>query len=268
MTVATMADITDIEVAPAAIARPPAVQQSRAVATTTTPADLVRYAMDSGADLDRLERLMEMQMKWEANEARKAYHLSMSQFKKNPPTIIKDKHVSFDTSKGRTEYDHATLGEVCEKVVAALAEHEFSHRWIPGRTDKGVMKVTCVITHKLGYSEETELEAPDDQSGGKNNIQAMSSTVTYLERYSLLAAVGLAAKNQPDDDGRGSSQAKADEAWMKWETQLTSADTSDEVRRIRALAGAAFEALGDVESWNQFKIMADKKKAELAGSTK
>lgn len=260
---ATMADITEIEVVEQPAAKPPVVQQERAVATTATPADLVRYAMDSGADLDRLERLMEMQMKWEANEARKAYHLSMSQFKKNPPTIIKDKHVSFDTNKGRTEYDHATLGEVCEKVVAALAEHEFSHRWIPGRTERGAMKVTCVITHKLGYSEETELEAPDDQSGGKNSIQAMSSTVTYLERYSLLAAVGLAPKDMPDDDGKGSSQSRADEAWMKWEAQLTSAATTDEVRRIRALAGAAFEALGDVDSWNQFKVLADKKKAEL-----
>ena len=268
MTVATMADITDVEMASPTAARPPAVQQTRAVASTSpaTPADLVRYAMESGADLDRLERLMDMQIKWEANEARKAYHLAMAQFKKNPPTIIKDKHVSFDTSKGRTEYDHATLGEVCEKIVAALAEHEFSHRWIPGRGEAGNMKVVCVITHKLGYSEETELEAPFDQSGGKNNIQAMSSTVTYLERYSLLAAVGLAPKEMPDDDGGGTSQAKADEVWMKWEAQLTSAETVDDIRRIRAMAGAAFEAIGDVASWNQFKTMADKKKAELERS--
>jgi hypothetical protein len=267
MQTATMADITDVEMTPTA--KPPAVQQTRAVASTSpaTPADLVRYAMESGADLDRLERLMDMQIKWEANEARKAYHLAMAQFKKNPPTIIKDKHVSFDTSKGRTEYDHATLGEVCEKIVAALAEYDFSHRWIPGRADNGCMKVTCVLTHKLGYSEETELEAPHDQSGGKNSIQAMSSTVTYLQRYSLLAAVGLAAKDMPDDDGRGAGgRPTADDVWMKWETELTSAGTVDEVRRVRALAGAAFEAVGDVASWNEFKKLADKKKTELERS--
>jgi len=210
---------------------------------------------------------MDMQMKWEANEARKAYHLAMAEFKKNPPTIIKDKHVSFDTSKGRTEYDHATLGEVCEKIVAALAAHDFSHRWIPSKADNGCMKVTCVLTHKLGYSEETELEAPHDQSGGKNNIQAMSSTVTYLERYSLLAAVGLATKEVKDDDGRGADgRPTADDVWMKWETELTSAGTVDEVRRVRALAGSAFEAIGDVSSWNQFKTLADKKKTELERS--
>lgn len=268
MRTATMADITEVEAVEQPAAQTPAIQQTRAVATpvSATPADLVRYALESGADLDRLERLMKMQMEWEDREARKAFDAAMAEFKLNPPSIIKDKHVEFKTNSGITAYDHATIGNVVEKVVASLAAHGFSHRWIPRRIDGGLMSITCVIKHKLGHSEETTLEAGLDQSGGKNSIQAMSSTVTYLERYSLLAAVGLATKDQDDDDGRGSTQAKADGAWMKWETQLTSAGTVDEVRRIRMLAGAAFEALGDVSSWNQFKTMADKKKAELAGS--
>jgi hypothetical protein len=92
----------------------PTVQQQRAVTTTATPGDLLRYAMESGADLDRLEKLMQMQLAWEANEARKAYVAAMVEFKKKPPEIFKDKHVSFDTQKGMTEYDHATLGNVVE----------------------------------------------------------------------------------------------------------------------------------------------------------
>ncbi|TCG09311.1 hypothetical protein BZM27_05785 [Paraburkholderia steynii] len=249
-------------------AKPPAVQQTRAVtAASATPADLVRYALESGADLDRLERLMQMQMQWEDREARKAFDASMAEFKLNPPTILKDKHVEFKTNSGVTAYDHATIGNVVEKVVASLATYGFSHRWIPRRTEGGMMSITCVIKHKLGHSEETTLEAGLDQSGGKNSIQAMSSTVTYLERYSLLAAVGLATKDQADDDGHGSDgKPSADETWMKWETQLTSAATADDIRRIRAMAGAAFEAIGDVASWNQFKVLADKKKGEIGGS--
>lgn len=206
MTTATMADVIDVESAEAPSAKLPAVHQERTTAiATTTPADLLRYALDSGADLDRLERLMELQQRWETNEARKAFVVAMAEFKKNPPTIYKDKHVEFKTDKGITAYDHATIGNVVEKVVAALAEHGFSHRWIPKRGEGGMMKITCVITHKLGYSEETELEAGLDQSGGKNNIQAMISTKSYLERHSLLAAVGLATKDTPDDDGRSAN---------------------------------------------------------------
>lgn len=153
-------------------------------------------------DVDKLERLMAVKDRWQAQEAKNAFVVAMAEFKKNPPTIIKDKQVSFTTDKGTTSYKHATIGNVVEKVVAALAEHGFSHRWVPGRKDGGMITITCVITHKLGHSEETELEAGLDMSGGKNNIQAMISTKTYLERHSLLAAVGLATIDQEDDDGR------------------------------------------------------------------
>lgn len=190
--------VVEEEVAPRAV---PVVQQSHAVVTSATPADLLMHAMNNGADLDRLERLMDMQTKWEANEARKAYALDMAEFKKNAPTILKDKTVNFETSKGWTTYDHATIGNVVEKVVAGLAEHGFSHSWIPARGDGGMISVTCEITHKLGFSKSTTLEAGLDQSGGKNNIQAQASTITYLERYTLLAATGLAVKDRSDDDG-------------------------------------------------------------------
>lgn len=180
-------------------------------AVGANPAALIMYAMDKGADVEKLEQLFALQQKWEANEARKAYVAAMARFKKNPPTIIKDKHVSFKTEKGVTAYDHATIGEVCEKIVGALAEHGFSHRWIPKRGEGGMMTITCVITHELGHSEETSLEAGLDTSGGKNNIQAMVSTTTYLQRHSLIAATGLAPKSLPDDDGHGAGEKLEDD---------------------------------------------------------
>src|SRR5690606_35194749 len=67
--------------------------------------------------------------------------------------------------------------------------------------------VTCVITHELGHSERTTLSAAPDESGGKNSIQAVGSTVTYLQRYTLMAATGLAAKDM-DDDGRKAEPAE------------------------------------------------------------
>jgi enoyl-[acyl-carrier-protein] reductase (NADH) len=56
-----------------------------------------------------------------------------------------------------------------------------------------------VITHEQGHSETTSLSAGADDSGKKNNIQAIASTVSYLERYTFLAATGLTAKDMDDD---------------------------------------------------------------------
>jgi hypothetical protein len=201
--------VTDYDIVeekrPTGIMRAP---QQAVANTSPTPADLVRYAMDREVDLDRLERLMDMQMKWEQREAHKAYTEAMADFKRNAPTINQDKYVSFETGKGTTAYSHATIGNVTGKIIGALAEHGFSHRWIPARGEGGLISVTCEITHKLGHSETTTLEAGLDQSGGKNNIQSMASTITYLERYTLLAATGLAVKDQMDDDGAGNGQAQ------------------------------------------------------------
>lgn len=237
------------------------------VSATPTPADLVRYAMDREVDLDRLERLMDMQLKWEANQARKAFTDAMAEFKKNPPTIYKDKHVEFRTDKGVTAYDHATIGNVVEKVVSALAEHGFSHRWVPSRSEGGMLSITCVITHKAGHSEETTLEAGLDQSGGKNNIQAMISTKSYLERHSLLAAVGLATRDTPDDDGRSADRADDVQAVSdKWMNNINGAKSEKEVRGLWAQAAPELRATKDTAVFKEVKNAVESKIADFKAS--
>jgi hypothetical protein len=60
------------------------------------------------------------------------------------------------------------------------------------------ISVTCILTGH-GHEEENTLSGPADASGSKNAIQAIGSTLTYLQRYTLVQALGLAASS--DDDG-------------------------------------------------------------------
>lgn len=175
-------------------------QQSYAVATQgPSPAEMIQYVMQKGGTIEQLREFVALQKEMEADQARKAFAEDMARFKAIPLTIKKDKHVRF----GTTEYDHATIGNVCKVIVAALAEFGFSHRWTSDQRD-GKLVVTCVITHKLGHSQSNTLEAAPDSSGGKNGIQSIGSTNTYLQRYTLLAATGVATEDQPDDDGQTS----------------------------------------------------------------
>jgi hypothetical protein len=266
MTRAMEKPVTDFDLIDGGAAQVPApiAPQQRAVATMATPADLVRYALDSGADLDRLERLMDMQIKWEANEARKAFADDMVEFKKHAPVIYKDKHVEFRTDKGVTAYDHATIGNVVEKLIGVLAEHGFSHKWTPARSEGGMVSITCVLTHRLGHSEETTLEAGLDQSGGKNNIQAMISTKSYLERHSLLAAVGLATKDTPDDDGR-TAERNIDVQGLveKWKNNISGSKTEKEVRGLWAQAAPELRAAKDTAAFGEVKKLVESKIADF-----
>lgn len=168
----------------------------------TTPHDLLSLAVSKGATIDVLMQLMDLQDRYDAKQAKNAYTEAMAEFKKNPPEILKRKLVSFENRTGqKTEYRHAEIGDVCDAVVAALGRSGFSHGW--KITQDAKIEVTCIITHRLGHSESVTMKSAPDNSGGKNDIQAVASTVTYLERYTLLAAVGLAT-NSMDDDGRGS----------------------------------------------------------------
>ncbi len=184
--------------------QPVAMRQAGAMvaAPPPTPGDLLRIAVEGGADLDRLERLMALQERWDANEARREFVQAMTEFKREPLDIFKRKHVSFTTRDGdTTSYNHATLADVADVVVPAMARHGLSHRW-DVRQEAGRIHVTCVVTHKRGHSETVALDAAPDDSGKKNNIQRVASAVTYLQRYTLLLATGLATKDQADDDGR------------------------------------------------------------------
>lgn len=235
-----------------------------------SPGQLVSQLMQQGGsvDLSAMERLMGLQERWDANEAKKAYHQAMASFKQNPPTIYKDRHVDFTTQKGRTAYDHASIGNVVKQIVAALAEHDLSHSWTTEQREGGQVAVTCTITHKLGHSESVTLQAGRDESGGKNSIQALGSAITYLQRYTLLAITGLAVEDGSDDDGQGADGSAMDAATRLelWTLRARAAKTLDELKAVRAAIGTAFSDAKDIDGWNSFKAVYIDCRAVLEGS--
>jgi len=165
-----------------------------------TPSQTLALAIQKGVDPSVLKQMLDLQERWEANEARKAYVAAMAAFKQRAPAVLaKDAEVDFTTGKGRTHYRHATLGAIVQQITAMLSEHGLGVSWSVDQANGGV-SVTCHVTHERGHSESVTLTAPPDDSGNKNKIQQIGSTVTYLERYTLLAALGLATADQ-DDDG-------------------------------------------------------------------
>ena len=182
----------------------PAVQPANAI----TPAHMLQLAIDKGADLDRLEKLMDLQERWMKEQAKRAFYAAMASFKVRPPKLVKNADVDYQTNKGRTHYKHATLDNVADPISPALATYGLSFGWNVEQKDNTV-KVTCKLSHQEGHSEEVSLFAGVDDSGSKNPIQSLGSAITYLERYSLLAVTGLATGD--DDDGRASGRPIAEQ---------------------------------------------------------
>lgn len=188
-------------------AKPQVIEHdSRAVTTqpsqsvALTPMDMIERAANSGASVEVIGKLMDLQERWEKNSARKAFDEAMANAKTEIPVIFKNREVDFTSAKGRTNYRHEDLAGIARTVDPILAKHGLSYRFRTSSLPNEPVTVTCVVSHRLGHSEENSLTAGRDESGNKNSIQAIGSTITYLQRYSLKAALGLSASS--DDDGK------------------------------------------------------------------
>lgn len=170
-----------------------------------------------GKALDAFERFQKMQ-------AKTAFEEAMATLKRNMPAIIKSKLADMN---GKYQYHYAELAaDVCAKLDPVLEAHGFRYSWTTRPNDKGVT-VVCVLTHLQGHSEETMTPpAPHDNSGGKNPIQAIASTLSYLQRYSLLMGLGIAPKNVDTD---GKPPAAEIQGLDDWCSKITDASNFEEM---------------------------------------
>jgi len=185
------------------------VETAIAAPDQVTANGLLQMAIDKDLDVEKLRMLMDLKDRDDATQAKKAYMAAMTRFHATCPEIIKTRTVDFTSQKGRTNYNHAGLAETLEQIKGAMTECGLFASW---RTDvkDGIVTVTCVVTHADGHSETTALPGSPDNSGNKNPIQAVGSTVTYLQRYTLFVLLGLAALDQ-DDDGNAPGETITEE---------------------------------------------------------
>lgn len=217
-----------------------------------TPMQMIELAVSKGASVEQLTQLMDLQERWNAAEARKAFVVALNAFKADPPTIYKNTAVDFTSPKGRTHYKHATLDNVSGLIGAGLAKVGIAHRWETEQFDGGAIKVTCILTHSLGHSERVWLQAGRDDSGNKNHIQAVVSTVTYLERQTLLSATGMAVSNT-DDDGRQGKTGMSEEVKVDWLAAIEACASMPDAEALWTKVSAATTAAGDVPAHETLK---------------
>jgi hypothetical protein len=156
-----------------------------------TPNVMLAMAVESGADIDKLEKLMDLQERWQASEAKKAFVSAMSQFRAQCISVAK-------TRSGHN-CKYAGLAETIEQVSPVLVDCGLSHRW-ETKQEGGNITVECHLTHIMGHSESAVMTSQSDTSGSKNSIQAIGSAISYLQRYTFFAVTGLASREM-DDDG-------------------------------------------------------------------
>lgn len=215
-----------------------------------SPAAMMMTALSRGANLDQIERMMELQQQWERREAEKAYNLALAAFKAENIKITKNKLVDFETRVGRTTYMHAELAQVVDAVGPALSRHGFGWSWKLEQSN-GAIKVSCVLRHRLGHQESVTLEARADESGGKNPIQAIVSTITYLSRHTLKLITGTAESGE-DDDGESGGRGAEQTTLEQWTAKVKATKTRAELTTVMRDGKKVFKEAKDPDGYQSF----------------
>jgi len=237
--------------------------QSLMVPADITPPGLLAIAVQRGADLEYVSKLMDLAERWEANQARKAFEAAMADAKKEIKPILKRQEVDFTTQKGRTHYKYEDFSDVANEVDPILAKFGLNQRHRSKQNGKS-LTIICKIAHRDGHFEENELTADNDESGNKNSVQGVGSTATYLQRYTLKIALGLAATK--DNDGRGADpkkeQPEPPAGYDKWSADLGAVVDEGRERLLKVWKDSPMEMRAymvkyEAHRWNSMKKMSE-----------
>lgn len=216
----------------------PLVQTERLMPTAATPMDMMDRAIATG-NVEIIGKMMDFQERYEKNQARKAFDAAIAEAKRAIKPVVRNR-------SGHNSKRYADFAAIASAVDPILSEHGLSYRF---RTEQGDrINVTCVLSHRDGHSETTTLSGPADASGNKNAIQAIGSTLTYLQRYSLVQMLGLAASD--DDDGKAGGAGEP--------------ITDQQATEISALIVKAKMEVGAFLKWAKVESVADIPAADYA----
>lgn len=199
---------------------------------TTVLQVIARAAQDPQCDVEKIERLLQMHERLAASQAKAAYQTALAAMQPELPIIserggIKDRG-------GNIQSTYALWEDIVGVITPILSRHGFALSFRTGN-DNGGVRVTGVLSHSAGHSEQTELLLPIDTSGSKNAVQSVGSSTSYGKRYTASALLNLRT-GEPDDDGlAGGSEPRIDDDQLANIEALLSEVGADRAKFMRYL---------------------------------
>lgn len=172
-----------------------------ALDTVQTPDRLIALAIEKGAEIDKLERLFDLQERYNADIARKAYAEAMSALQAELKPVRRNK------ANNQTGSMYADLEKVIEDLRPLKARYGFSVSFDTAKdSEPGYIHGEATVMHTGGHSERFTLKLPLDTVGikgttNKTQVHGTGSAVSYLRRY-LEAMIFNVVFTTEDDDGQ------------------------------------------------------------------
>lgn len=175
-----------------------------AALTTSSMPRLMELAVQKGLEgVEILERLVGLNERMMDRAAAAAFAEAMAAFKRDcPPVVRRTENAQFSVTHNgmKSVRKYASLEDIEATIRPHLGTSGLAYRWSDTTIDGGSLRMSCVVSHVGGHSISSSATVPIDSKAGCSDQQKMGTAMTYAQRYSLIAALGLTSCDE-DNDG-------------------------------------------------------------------
>lgn len=160
------------------------------------PMDLLQLAVERGASVDTIERMMAVRRELRAEKAKEEFDRAMAEFQAKCPIIEKTKFGA------KNSYKYAPLDEIVSKTKDLMSSLGLSYG-LTSVTDGDWVTAKLTVKHNAGHFEQSEFRVPiDKQNNMMTPPQRHGGAMTFAKRYAFCNAFGILTGDE-DTDSHG-----------------------------------------------------------------
>lgn len=168
----------------------------------TTPVDpfvqmVEGLATNEAVDADKLEKLVDVQLKVLSENARRDFNAALADVQRNLPAVAKD------AANDQTRSRYARHESIARAIKPVYTAEGFSTSFSQADGPEGYIRIKGTLRHVGGHDEEYFVDLPIDDKGikgqtNKTQLHATGSTLTYGRRYLTCLMFDVAVGDDTD----------------------------------------------------------------------
>lgn len=162
---------------------------------------IAKAASDPNVDIDKMDRLLQMQERVQDRQAAADFADAMAKMQPELPVITANSEIKHN---GKLIAKYATWDHIYSAIKPILSDYGFALVFRNTSTD--TKETTTAVLMRGGHEETNSVTLDRDTGGAKNSVQAVGSSRTYGQRYSACPLIGITIQGD-DDDGHAAGAA-------------------------------------------------------------
>jgi hypothetical protein len=163
---------------------------------------IIGLAKDPSVDVAKLDALLKMQAQMEERDAKREAVEAFTKLSADLPRVKKNGTIDLGKDKdGRPRSIAFARWEDMDAIIRPLlTANGFTLSFDSTTREGGGLVITGELMHRSGHVRTATIPLPLDSGPGRNNLQAVGSTLSYGKRYCAEMLLNIVREGE-DDDG-------------------------------------------------------------------